>query len=115
MQDAIIADNSNSVKLTLWEEFCGSLEKDKTYLMKNVKVRRYNGEKYLNTPKNEGCNIQEVEPLEGPLPEINIPQLLTSMEVIGEICDVNSINSAIACSGCSFSIQPKEDQVMVEC
>ena len=115
MQDVIIADSTNSVKLTLWEDFVGTMEKEQSYLIKNVKVRRFNGQRYLNTPAREGCMLQEVEPLEGPLADVNIPQLLTTIDVEAEIIGVNNFLNSFTCCGCPSSFTPEGDAIVYNC
>ena len=116
MQDVIIADSTNSVKLILWEDFVGTMEKETSYLIKNVEVRKFNGQRYFNTPAREGCMLREVEPLKGPLADVNNPQLLTTIDVEAKIIGVNNfLNNFFTCCGCPSSFTPEGDEIVYNC
>lgn len=62
-QEGIIVDKTGHVKIILWAEHTGQLEKDKTYIFTNLRLKQSGGVKYLNTPKDStGISIEETQP-----------------------------------------------------
>ena len=57
-QDAIIADSTGVVKLTLWEANIGKVTEDNSYRFENMMVQSYNDCKYLSMPKDGGSITQ---------------------------------------------------------
>ena len=53
----VIADHTNTIALTLWEDLIDAADCGKTYKFKNVKIRSFNDIKYLTT--NEGTTIHQ--------------------------------------------------------
>ena len=92
--------------MTFWEEFTDIVQTGKTYVMKNLKVRKYDGIKYLNTPKDENCSTEETEDLQGQLAEVNQQYVLTTVEVEATIAGLNSVTKNINCSACHYSFHP---------
>lgn len=66
-QDVVIADPTAHIKLLFWGDHTNSLEQNKTYQLKNVRIKCTKYECYLNTPKNENFKPQEVEPYSVPV------------------------------------------------
>ena len=58
-QDVVIADNTATSKVVLWEDHIGSLLENCSYTLKNFVVREY-GTKYLSMPR-EGSEIISIE------------------------------------------------------
>ncbi|CAB3978458.1 Hypothetical predicted protein [Paramuricea clavata] len=52
-QDVIVADTTAHIKLVLWCDHVNSLQQDKTYQLKNVRIKSTKYKCYLNTPRNE--------------------------------------------------------------
>ena len=59
-QDVIIADDTATAKVTLWEQYVGALQLGNSYMLKNFVIREYNQLKYLSMPR-EGAEILSVE------------------------------------------------------
>ena len=61
-QNVVIADDTGYTKLTLWEEHVGYLHPNKSYHLKNMLLRVYNGERYLATAKHDSSitNIYKI-------------------------------------------------------
>ena len=55
--ECVIADHTNTIVLTLWEDLIDAVDCGKTYKFKNVKIRSFNDIKYLTT--NEGATIHQ--------------------------------------------------------
>ena len=47
-QDVVVADESATSRVTLWEEQVGVLEQGRSYILKNFVVRVYQSTKYLD-------------------------------------------------------------------
>ena len=59
--DCLIADETNSVKLVLWESIIDKIQAGKTYNFRNLKVSIFDDVKYFNTYELTGP--QEIEDL----------------------------------------------------
>ena len=68
-QEIMLRDPSGTIKLVLWQQYVNTLIVNTTYVLQNMKLKVYNDERYLNTPKNEEFKPTQVEAFEQPLPE----------------------------------------------
>lgn len=59
--DCVIGNNTNSMKLVLCENIIDHIHAGKSYHFKNLKVRIFEDEKYLNT--NDLTEYEEIEDL----------------------------------------------------
>ena len=66
-QEVLIRDATSSMKVVLWEDNVDQLHQNKTYLLKNLKVKVSNRERYLNTPKDDEFTATEKAPFKKPL------------------------------------------------
>ena len=48
----MVADKTDYIRLTLWQEDIDKLQDGNSYLLQNMIVKSFNGSKYLNTPKS---------------------------------------------------------------
>ena len=55
--ECVIADHTNTIALTLWEDLIDAVDCGKTYKFNNVKIRSFNDIKYLTT--NVGTTIHQ--------------------------------------------------------
>ena len=55
--ECVIADHTNTIALTLWEDLIAAVDCGKTYKFMNVKIRSFNDIKYLTT--TEGTTIHQ--------------------------------------------------------
>ena len=107
-QEGMIADTNGSTKITFWEKFTDICQEGKTYIFKHLKVKKYAGTKYLATPYNEGCDIQETDDLVGETAQIDEQQQLTTLEFL-------SLSKNFACAGCHFSIKNTSTEPLITC
>ena len=52
-RDVLIADHTATAKVVLWEQQVDSLEKVKSYTLKNIHVKEFKSKKHLSIPKND--------------------------------------------------------------
>ena len=55
-QEVILRNPSGTIKLVLWEQYVDLLVPSQTYNLENLKVKVYNDQRYLNTPRDEEFN-----------------------------------------------------------
>ena len=65
-QEVIILDPTAFVKLILREKYVNSLEINKTYLFKNVRVKVNKYERYLNTPRKDEFTATQCQDFHSP-------------------------------------------------
>ena len=70
-QEVVVRDTTSSTNLMLWEENVDCLELNKTYLLKNVRMKATKTDRYLNTTKSEKFTLSETEPFQYPLVEVD--------------------------------------------
>ena len=104
-REASLVDETGTIKLTLWAEFCSIVENGLTYMFKNLRVKHDSyGRIYVNTPK-KGCQITLTDPISVNVNSSDIP----SDEIIiakGEILSIDSISRYLNCSKCNTEIEP---------
>jgi hypothetical protein len=66
-QEVIVRNNTAWIKVVLWGKHVDSLQINKTYLLKNLRVKVTKYERYLNTPRNDECTATECEEFTTPL------------------------------------------------
>jgi hypothetical protein len=96
--DCLIADETNSVKLVLWESIIDKIQTGKTYLFKNLKVGIFDDIKYLNT--NELTDPQEIEDLHN----INLTTPEIQDNTIEGRCIGVHIKRTASCIVCNMTI-----------
>ena len=57
--ECVIADHTNTIALTLWEDLIDAVDCGKTYKFKNVKIRSFNDIKCLTTTIHLDQNIHD--------------------------------------------------------
>lgn len=57
-----MADETESAKLVLWDNTINKVARGKSYHFKNVTVRIFDDEKYLNT--NESTTVEEIDDIQ---------------------------------------------------
>ena len=98
-QDVIIADSTAHIKLVLWGEYVNTLQLNKTYTLKNVRVKPTRFEHFLNTPKNEDFNAVEATEYTTPVVEYE-DEVDTTCMINATILGVKQASKALCCSGC---------------
>ena len=105
LQNISIADAGRCVKLSLWEESIGTLKQDRTYYIKDVRVREYNHRKMLSaTPDWTFHEISDlgdvIEELSDTEDEITTNDILT-----GEIDVVITLEDYPCCKTCKSKVK----------
>ena len=102
-----------TIKSTLWAEFCSIVENGLTYMIKNLRVNHGSyGRIYVNTPK-QGCQITLTDPISVNVNSSDIP----SDEIIiakGEILSIDFISRYLNCSKCNAKMEP-DTKSFVQC
>lgn len=60
--DTLVADATGCAKLVLWEDMINKVARGKCYHFKNITVRIFDDEKYLNT--NESTTVEEIDDIQ---------------------------------------------------
>lgn len=108
--DFLVADQNESIKLVLWENLIDEIHTGKSYHIKNVKVRIFDDEKFLNS--NESTEYTEIENVEGI--NLDAPQIKENL-LIGQ-CVAVQLNSTSCCLVCNKSFNlPTAGQEVVTC
>jgi len=58
-RNAVIADNTNAIKITFWQNCVDEVEQEKFYKITNCVTSSFNNEIWVNTTGN--CKITEIE------------------------------------------------------
>lgn len=106
-QEAVLADPFGSIKIILWEGFVDTIETGKTYLFKDIRLKKdnYNNVIYVNTAMT-GTQITEETPFDQPLAgESDDIQLtiLSTTEITAHI--IATINCHRTCSSCNKAME----------
>ena len=108
-QDVRIADHTNTITLTLWENDIGQLEEKKTYKFYNMMVRTFQGKKYISKPW--GAMIDEVPNLTTTVRED--PQQLQNTKVLQkvEVIAIPKLQIYPICIGCKSKVLQRATDV----
>lgn len=91
--DCFVADKTGTIKIALWEEIIDKIQNGKSYHFKNLKVRMFNDEKFLNTNEATTADeIPEISNIDMKTPEIQ-ENLLTG-QILG--VDIKKMSCCIA-------------------
>lgn len=110
--DCIVADESASMKLVLWEDTIEQVHAGKSYHFQNLKVRVFDDEKFVNT--NESTTITEIEDIVN----INLRALELNDNLITGQClgiDMKKTSACIACNNTVDKIQDDETYTCPKC
>lgn len=116
-QEVLIRDTTSSIKVILWETNVEKLEKNKTYLLKNLKVKVSNKERYLNTPKGEEFIATETTPFKKPLVQVQQGLFdMVSSTISGKIIGIQQTTNTRSCISCKKQVLPcPDDDDLGEC
>ena len=112
-RDVLIADHTATAKVVLWEQQVDSLEKDKSYTLKNVHVKEFKSKKHLSIPKND------LEDTVDEIPADDEHTTLYNPQIIG----VTDLDNYRSCLQCKARVEPqtpplgkctKEDCLMIQ-
>ena len=93
--DTLVADETESIKLVLWEDKIDKVFTGRSYNFKNVTVRVFDDTKHLNT--NESTLISEIEDI--PNIQMDNPQIKDNL-LVGKIVGVD-IKKSTCCVACN--------------
>ena len=111
VQNVIIADPNTAIKIAVWENDIGRLSKGKSYHLANVVVNSFQGEKFLQFPK-DGAEAHEVEDI-GTVAEDDVPSLEDKVHD-SEVAGILALDCSVACLGCKSTVD-KESDVLNTC
>ena len=118
-RDVLIADHTATAKVVLWEQQVNSLEKGKSYTLKNVHVK---SKKHLSIPKNyfEITIINDLEDTVDEIPTDDEHTTLYNPQIIG-VTDLDNYRSCLQCKARVVEPQTpplgkctKEDCLMIQ-
>ena len=115
-QEAILRDTTSSTKVVLWEDYVGSLELNKTYLLRNLRVKVTKTDRYLNTTKTEKFTYTETGPFTHPLVDVAEElSVITSMTWTGRILGIQQVVKTRSCRSCGKTVNEQANGVLGEC
>lgn len=89
----MLRDPSGTIKLVLWQQYVNTLIVNTTYVLQNMRLKVYNDERYLNTPKNEEFKPTQVEAFEQPLPEPE--HVIDTPSISGKIVGIKDVTTVV--------------------
>ena len=110
-QDVIIRDTTAYMKLVLWDKYVNTLQLNKTYLFKNVRVKAAQSDRYLNTPRSDEFVATECEKFTGPLVEVE-EDINTTSTIIGYILGVQRASKSLRCVSCNKTADVLENKAI---
>ena len=109
--ECVIADHTNTIALTLWENLIDAVYCGKTYKFKNVKIRSFNDIKYLTT--NEGTTIYQDQDIH----DINMDceDISLSLNISEGKCISAKLKRELSCIACNACIKGIASDGMITC
>ena len=101
-QDIIIADKTQSARLTLWEEDIGKLSESKSSHLSGLLIREFQGKRYLTTAK-EDTNIEEIS-------EIECVPIEDEVNPVVKVIAVENLTAFQSCLKCKCKVIKLEDE-----
>ena len=108
-QDVYISDATGTVKLTLWEGDVGKLVEGSSYFFTDVKVRSYNGKKYLSF--SSGAVVGEVNNVG----EVKQLAVHVKEEEVCVVIGVDNFDVCCACLSCKQKVKASGDECFGTC
>ena len=109
-QEVLVRDTTSSMKVVLWEDNVEQLHKNKTYILKNLKVKVSNRERYLNTPKGDEFTATEAAAFKKPLVQVQEGLFdIASSTISGKIIGIHQTNNTLSCVSCKKTVSPCPD------
>ena len=100
-QESILHDTSGSIKFTLWGKHVDTVELDKTYNIKNVRVRKDKfGEIFINSIKSGQTSIEKIAPFTEELAQITTTlenPSVTEFEAKMNVVAIQSLTRSLVC------------------
>ena len=92
------------------------LELNKTYLLKNVRMKATKTDRYLNTTKSEKFTFSETEPFQYPLEEVDeCLAVITSTTWTAKILGIQQIKKEASCVSCGKVVNQISNSILGEC
>lgn len=107
--DAYVADQTENIKIVLWEDAINKVNVGKTYHFKNLRVRIFDDAKFLNT--NELTIIEQIEDM--PDVNFNTPKMQDKI-LTGRIISA-LIKRSSSCIVCNASLKDINEEVEITC
>ena len=115
-QDVIIHDEITSMSVLLWEDNVDCVEAGKTYIFRNLKVRVYRSNIYLNTPQSGEFKCEETDDFGNELADVEENVLAcSSSSFAGTIIGVFKVNKVLSCMGCKKKVDVETSTKFVRC
>ena len=94
----------------MWESEVEKLEKGKTYILRNLRLKESRGEKYVNTPKTGELKFEAAKELNNLAEADNLP-LETICTLSADIVGITSITKSLSCVGgtCKGKVVAEDD------
>ncbi|CAB4032888.1 Hypothetical predicted protein, partial [Paramuricea clavata] len=102
-QEAQVVDKTGCIKLILWEDEVDVLDIEKTYVMKNIRVKQNQGEKYVNTAKGEKFLYEETEAYDEVV-EVEDYECPSEAQIFGTVVGVRNVAKYYSCFSCSKKV-----------
>ena len=102
--DTIVADDTDSMKLVLWEDLSDKVFTGRCYHFTNLTVRIFDDVKFVNT--NELSVVKEIEEI--PNVKMDAPDIKDNL-VMGQVVGVN-IKRSPSCMACNETLSRPEDE-----
>ena len=100
-QEGIIVDPTASIRIILWGSSVNTMEQNKTYIIKNSRLRKdRNGELYVNSPKQEEMSAEECLPFPTALAKVGLTQQDNITEINAVVLGVNAVHMTLMCGSC---------------
>lgn len=103
-QKVMLRDPSGTMKLILWGKYVDLLVVNETYKLENLKLKVYNEQRYLNTPKDEQFICSETDQFQQQLPEPG--QVIDTPSITGVVSGIKDITNMRACTSCGKKVIP---------
>lgn len=105
-QELLIRDTTPYKKVILWENHVETVELNKTYQFRNLRVKASKQERCLNTPKNEPFEATKCEEFQRPLVKID-QDIKTSSTITSKILGIRHKCRVMARVSCKKEVLPK--------
>ena len=103
--DCLIADATESIKIALWEDAIDKVSTSKSYRFRNLTVRIFDDNKYLNT--NEGTIIEEIADID----DINLSSPTLEDNIVKAKCIGVKIKKSWSCLVCNCTLEAIDSTV----
>ena len=115
--EVVIRDPTSSAKLSLWENYVGCLNINQTYEFKNVRVKGYGMDRYLNTPMKETFLYTPCTAFEQALATVDsdLMESAISRMIEGWIIGVQKSTRSLACIACQKNFVVNPDNILAVC